>query len=211
MFPARRLAALGASTLLALGLTSAPAEAGLAVPVNCSQSPVELRWDDTTYDLNGTCGVVKVLADDVIVRMPTATELVVRGHRNTVVSKSLGTMVVRGRGHDLRTPSVRVLDVASPGTAVAVDGLAETTRLRGRGATVAADRVLTLRAPGRNNTLHTRRGYDATVGGDANTLRYRRLDSLVVTGDDNAVRVRRGETAVRDDGRGNRIAVARRG
>ena len=65
MSPARRLAALAAGLLVALGLTSVPAEAGLPVPVNCAQSPVELRWDDVTYDLNGTCGVVKVMADDV--------------------------------------------------------------------------------------------------------------------------------------------------
>ena len=211
MSPARPLAALGASLLLSLGLTSAPAGAGLPVPVSCAQSPVELRWDDVTYDLNGTCGVVKVLADDVTVQMPTATRLVVRGQRNTVVAKPIGTLVVRGGDHDLRTRSVRSLRVSSPGSRVSVAGLAEHARLAGRGATVTADRVLTLRAPGRHNTLRAERGVDATVGGDANTVRYLRLDSLVVTGDDNSVRVRRGETDVRNDGRGNRVTVDRRG
>ena len=210
MSSARRLTALGASLLVALGLTSAPAEAALPVPVNCAQSPVELRWDDVTYDLNGTCGVVKVLADDVTVQMPTATRLVVRGHRNTVVARPVGTLVVRGEDHEVRTPSVRSLTVASPGTRVAVAGLAERARLAGRRAVVTADRVLTLRAPGRHNELRAERGVDATLGGDANSVHYRRLDSLVVTGDDNAVRVRRGGTGVRDDGRGNRITVARR-
>jgi hypothetical protein len=209
--PARRLAVLAASLLVALGLTSVSAEAGLPVPVNCAQSPVELRWDDVTYDLNGTCGVVKVLADDVTVQMPTATRLVVRGHRNTVIAKTIGSVVLHGADHDLRTPSVRTLKVASPGSRVAVAGLVEHARLGGHRAIVTAERVLTLRAPGRHHTLRADRGVDATVGGDANTVRYLRLDALVVTGDDNSVRVRRGETGVRNDGRGNRITVARRG
>ena len=211
MSPARRLAALGASLLVALGLTSAPAEAGLPVPVNCAQSPVELRWDDVTYDLNGTCGVVKVLADDVTVQMPTATRLVVRGHRNTVVAQA-DRHAGRARRRP-RPPHALGADAEGrlPGSRVAVAGLAEHARLGGHGATVTADRVLTLRAPGRHNTLRAERGVDATVGGDANTVRYLRLDALVVTGDDNSVRVRRGETDVRNDGRGNRITVARRG
>ena len=211
MFPARLLATLATSTLLALGLTAAPADAGLAVPVNCSQSPVELRWDDTTYDLDGPCGVVKVLADDVVVRMPTATRLVVRGHRNTVVAKPVGRLVARGSHHDLRPASVRSLDVASPGTVVEAEGLVEDLRLARRGATVTSEQVYTLHAPGSHNTLRTGLGYDAAVGGDGNTVRYRRLDALVVRGDRNSVAVRRGATSVDDDGRRNHIRVARRG
>ena len=210
MFPARRLGTLAAGLLVATG-PSAPADAGLAVPVDCSGGPVEISTDDLTYDLDGTCGVVRVLADDVTVRMPTATRVVVRGHRNTVVSKSIGVLVVRGRHHEVRPVSVRHLRVASPGTAVEVEGLVETARLGRRGATVTADRVFTLRAPGNGNTLRAGSGYDASIGGNANTVRFRRLESLVVTGDDNAVRVRRGATAVRNEGRGNRISVARRG
>jgi len=210
VFP-RRLGTLTAGLLVATGLTSAPADAGVAVPVNCSSGPVEIRTDDLTYDLDGTCGVVRVLADDVTVRMPTATRVVVRGHRNTVVAKPIGVLVVRGRDQEVRPVSVRHLRVASPGTAVEVEGLVETARLGRRDATVTADRVFTLRAPGNGNTLHAGSGYDASVGGIANTVRFRRLESLVVTGDDNAVRVRRGETTVRNEGRGNRISVAHRG
>ena len=211
MFPARRLGTLAAGLLVATGLTSAPADAGVAVPVSCSSGPVEIRTDDLTYDLDGTCGVVRVLADDVTVRMPTATRVVVRGHRNTVVAKSIGVLVVRGRHHEVRPVSVRHLRVASPGTAVEVEGLVETARLGRRGATVTADRVLTLRAPGHHNTLRAGNGYDASVGGNANTVRFRRLESLVVTGDDNAAVVTRGSTAVRDSGSDNRIRVNRRG
>jgi len=207
----RRLTALAATLLVALGLGTVPAQAGLAVPVDCDGDPVVLRWDDLTYELRGTCGVVKVLADDVTVRMPTGRRVVVRGHRNTVVSKSLTTLVVRGRRHEVRPTSVQRLDVASRGSLVAVEGLLENARLGGRGATVRAERTSTLRVPGRHNTMRSRFGYDVTVGGNANRVRYRRLDALVVHGDDNLVRVRRGETSVRNDGHGNRIRVARRG
>ena len=210
MFPARLLAALTTGTLLALGPTAAPAVARVAVPVNCSHSPVELRWDDTTYELEGPCGVVRVLADDVVVRMPTATRLVVRGQRNDVVAKPVGRLVVRGGDHGIRVPSVRALDVASRGSLVETEGLVERLRLGGHGAAVTADRVYTLRAPGSHNSLRTRRGYDAGIGGDANTVHYRRLDALVVRGDHNAVSVRRGATSVRTSGRGNDVDVARR-
>ena len=210
MFPARRLGTLVVGLLAATALTTAPADAGPAVPVNCSGGPVEIRTDDLTYDLNGTCGVVRVLADDVVVRMPTATRVVVRGHRNTVVTKSVGTLGVQGRHHEVRTVSVQHLRVASPDTAVEIEGLVETARLGGRGARVTADRVSTLRVPGARNTLRTGHGFDASIGGNANTVRFRRLESLVVTGNDNAAGVRRGETSVRNDGRGNRISVARR-
>lgn len=211
MSPVRRPTALAAIVLLALGLTSAPADAGFGVPVDCSDSPVELRWDHVTYDLEGPCGVVKVLADDVTVRMSTATALVVRGRRNTVVSAPIGRLLVRGSHHDLRPASVQSLAVASRGTSVQVRGLVETARLGGRGATVTSDRVLTLHAPGARNVLRTGRGYDASVGGDHNTVRYRRLESLVLRGEDNSVRVRRGRTDVRDSGAGNHVTVARRG
>ncbi len=205
----RRLATVTASLLVALGLGSAPAEAGVAVPVDCSHRTVELRWDDVTYDLDGTCGVVRVLADDVVARIPTATRVVVRGHGNTVVTKSVDTLVVRGRQQEVRPTAARVLRVASPRTTVEVAGLVESARLGGRRTTLTADRVYAVRTPGAHNTLRTGRGYDASVGGDGNTLRYRRLDSLVVTGDDNSVGVRHGGTTVRDAGRGNRIRVQR--
>lgn len=205
-----RIGALAAG-LLVLGLTSAPADAEPAVPVNCSSGPVEITIDDLTYDLNGTCGVVRVLADDVTVRMSTATRLVVRGHRNTVVAKPVTRLVVLGRDHEVRTVSARHLKVASPGTAITVEGLVEAGRLGGRRATVTADRVSTLHVPGAHNTLRTGSGYDASIGGNTNTVRFRRLESLVVAGGDNRVRVSRGSTAVRNDGRGNHISVARRG
>ena len=205
----RRLATVTASLLVAVGLVTLPADAGPAVPVDCSHGTVELRWDDVTYDLDGTCGTVRVLADDAVVRIPTATRVVVRGHRNTVSASSVDTLVVRGRHQEVRPASARVLSVRSPGTHVEVRGLVETARLGGRRASVTADRVYTARTPGSHNTLRTGRGYDSTIGGDDNRLRYRRLDRLVVTGDDNAVRVRRGATHVRDEGRGNRVSARR--
>lgn len=213
MSPARRTAAAVLGLLAALspwwGLTP-PAAAATAVPVNCNRSPVEIRWDDLTYELDGTCGVVKVLADDVVVRMPTATRVVVRGARNTVVTKSLGRLVVRGHDQSVRPTSVRGLVVSSPGTTVEVDGLLEKARLAGRRTTVTADRAYTVHVPGHGNTLRARMGYDAGVAGDDNMLRYQRLDALTVSGDDNSVGVRRGATSVSVDGHRNRVRVARR-
>lgn len=206
----RRLATLTTSLLVALGLTAAPAEARLAVHVDCSHGPVELRWDDLTYELDGTCGRVRVLADDAVVRMPTATRVVVGGHRNTVRSKAVDTLVVRGRQHEVRPTSARVLQVASRGSVVEVEGLVEAARIGGRHARVTADRAYDVEVRGSHHTLRAGRGYDATVRGDHNRLRYRRLDQLALTGDGNAVRVRHGRTTVRDDGRDNRVS-ARRG
>ncbi|WP_432479138.1 DUF3060 domain-containing protein [Nocardioides sp. GXQ0305] len=207
----RRLATVTAGLLVALGLPAATAEAVLPLPVDCSHGPVELRWDGLTYDLDGTCGRVSVLADDAVVRIPTATRVVVRGHGNTVVTKSVDTLVVRGRNQEVRPAAVRVLRVASPRTTVAVEGLVESAQITARRATVTADRVSRARVPGSHNALRTTgRGYDASVGGDHNTLRYRHLDSLAVSGDDNSVRVRAGRTAVHDDGNRNRVRVRRR-
>lgn len=206
------LASVGVALGGALGGAVVPtAAAGVAIPVNCNRTPTELRLDDATYELRGTCGTVKVLADDVTVRMPTATRLVVRGHRNTVVSKSLGGLLVEGRHHDVRPTSVRTLTIASPGSTVAAEGLVETARLRGRGATLTAGTAYDVRVPGSHHTVRARQGYDVRVGGDDNGVRFRRLDSVVATGDDNSVAVRRGATSVRNTGDHNRIRVARRG
>ncbi len=221
MSPARRTAAR--RTAAALGLLAlvsplgpAPlaadsAAAAVTVPVNCDRNPVELRWDDTTYDLDGTCGTVRVLADDVVVRMPTAVRLVVRGEGNAIVSKSLGRLVVRGHDQEVRPVSVRSLSVDSPGSRVEVEGLLEKARVAGRRTTVTADRAATVRVPGHHNTVRAGHGYDARVPGDDNALAYRRLEALALSGDGNSVGVRRGATSVDDDGRGNRVRVARRG
>ena len=205
------VASLVAGLLAVTGLAAAPAPATVAIPVNCSSGPVELEWDDTHYDLEGNCGLVRVTASNATVSMPTAVRLVVRGRGNTVVSKPIDAMIVRGRGHDLRPVSVRALHLASPRSVVAVEGLVESARVRRSRSTLTARQVSELRVPGASHTVRARRGFDADLSGARNDVVFRRLDALVVQGDDNRVRVRRAATSVRNSGTGNRIRVNRRG
>lgn len=208
-----RLSRLATATVLALLATplfsGAPAHAEIVVPVDCENGDVTLTWDDTSYDLHGTCGEVRVLASNTHVTMPTATRLVVRGQDNVVTSKTLRELVVRGADHDVSAPSVRHLRLASPSSVVKVEGLVETALLRERRGTLTADQVSTLDVDGNRHVVRARRGYDARFEGDHNDVRFRRLEELVVVGAGNDGVVRRGETALRVRGSHNDIDVNR--
>lgn len=207
----RGVAAGLAGALVATSLLVAlPARGGVAIPVDCSTDTTVLRMDGVAYDLEGPCGVVKILADDAEVSMPTATDLVIRGHGNVVVAKPLTRVVVRGHHNRVSTPSARSLRIASPGSSVVVSGLLEKAVLDRRGATVRADQVTVLRIDGNGHRVRARRGYHARLEGNRNDLDYHRLGRLVVNGDHNEALVRRGRTAVRVDGDRNRIRVNRR-
>lgn len=212
--PIRGIAALAGALVgglvAALVLVAAPAQGQVAVPVNCSNGTVVLEWDDTTYDVDGTCGIVKVHADNTVVDMPSATRLVVRGQGNQVVAHPVDNVRVFGHDNRVELPSTRVLRLASPGSVVAVEGLVEVARLGRHGATLTADRIADARISGRGHDVRARRGVDAQIDGNRNQLALRRLDALVVVGDRNRVTVRRGETRVDVEGTGNRIRVARR-
>ncbi len=210
MLRSLRLAGVAIALTLATALAPAPAGAVGAIPVDCSNGPVELAWDDLSYDLEGTCGVVRVTASNATVRMPTATRLVVSGRGNTIDAKPVTTLRVLGRGHDIGVVSLTRAWLASPGTVVRVAGLVETARLARSRGTLTADQVSTLVVNGSGHLVRSLRGFDAEVAGNRSHLGYRRLESLVVTGDDNAVRVRRGGTQVDNTGSGNRIRVAHR-
>lgn len=208
--PSRLTAAL-VGLLCATGALAAPAASTVAIPVDCSDGPVELARDDLHYDLDGTCGVVRITASNATVSMPTGVRVVVRGTGNELDAKSLDTLVVRGRGHDVRPTSVRRMRLGSPASVVAVEGLVERALVGRHGSAVSAGQISSLDLRGRGHTVRSRRGFDAAVEGAGNEVAYRRLEELAVSGDRNRVRVRRGVTVVRDTGVGNRIRVARRG
>jgi hypothetical protein len=196
--------------LAAFVVVSSPAQAvPQGVPVACDDN-VTLRTDGITYDLQGTCGVVVVKASGTVVDVPSSRKLVVRGHDNAIDARPGDRLVVRGHDNRVAITSTRVLDAASPGSVVTVDGLVEEGRLAERGLTLRARQVTDLRVGGRGHDVTTRRGYDARVPGDRNAVRFRRLDTLGVSGDHNSVVVRRYATTVRDSGEGNTIRVNRR-
>lgn len=210
---AARTAALAttvATAVTASTLVAAPAQSDVAIPVSCNSDKVVIEWDDLSYELSGTCGVVVIEASNVHVTMPAAVRLVVKGRHNTIDAKPLTTLVVRGAGHDIATPTVRYLRMASPRTTLAVEGLVEDAELARRNGHVSADQITDLLVTGNAYDVHARLGYDARVEGDGNVLGYRRLEDLSVTGDHNSVVVRRGETSVRDRGSDNRVRVHER-
>lgn len=195
-----RLTRTIAATLTALtavvgvGLVSAPAYAELAVPVRCSDSSdreVVLRWDDMTYDVSGTCGRVRVAADNVTVTMSTARRLVVTGRHNQVTSKSLDRLVVRGRDNVVSPTSTRSLMVTGRAARVHVDGLLDVARVMTHGAVVTAGDAVELDVEGDRNRLRVGEAWTLRVDGDHNTGRFRRLDSRRVRGTGNRVVVRR--------------------
>lgn len=206
----RGTVALAGGLVAALVLVVAPAQGQVAVPVNCSNGTVVLEWDDTTYDVDGTCGIVKVHADNTVVDMPSATRLVVRGEGNRVTAHPVDNLRVFGHQNRVDLPSSRALRLASPDSVVVVEGLVEVARLGRRGATLTADRIIDARVSGRGHEVTARRGHDARIEGDRSRLALRRLEMLTVVGDRNRVEVRRGETEVAVDGDGNRIRVNRR-
>jgi hypothetical protein len=206
----RPLVALTAALAIAVTATAvagSPARADVAVPVSCSSDKVVIEWDDLSYDLNGTCGVVVVKASNVKVTMPAAVRLVVKGRHNTIDARPLTTLVVRGGGHDVATPSVRYLRMSSPRTTLAVEGLVEDAVLAGRNAHLGADQVSDLLVTGDDHDVRARRGYDSRIEGDGNQLAYRRLESVVLTGHHNRVDVRAGRTEVHDRGSDNRVRI----
>jgi hypothetical protein len=198
------LAALASTTTLASPASGAGSD--VAVPVSCSRDKVVIEWDDLSYDLSGPCGVVVIEASNVHVTMPTATRLVVDGRHNVVRSKPVTTLVLRGRDHDVRVPSVRRLRGGSPGTELAVDGLVEDARLMRRGTALTADRITGLVVRGDGHRVRSGHGYDARLVGDDNRVVYGRLEELTLTGDGNRVAVREGGTAVHDVGSHNRVS-----
>jgi hypothetical protein len=205
-------AALVAASLVAASVAvTAPARAaGLTVPVQCEiGAETVLAWDDVTYELRGTCGVVRVTADDAIVTMPAATQLVVEGSTNTVTAKSLYDLQVRGAGTTVTTPSITTLAVSGTGSTIAVEGLVERAELSSRGSSLTADTVNVLRLRGADSVT-ARTAYRTRITGSDNVVRFRRSDLLVVTGDRNSVVVERGRTTVRDRGAGNVLDLRRR-
>ena len=189
---------------------TAPANAGVPIPVSCSDGPVVIEWDDLTYDLDGTCGLVVIAADNTEVTIPAARTIVVRGEGNVVHAKPADRLRVLGSQQRVGVVSVRVLRVASPGSVVTVDGLAEEVSVAKRRADLRAGQISELVVDGRGHEVRARRGFTVRVPGSSSSLGFRRLETVRVSGDDNTVRVRRGRTQVTDTGDRNRIRVHRR-
>ena len=168
------LALLGA----AASLTALPAPvqaAGLPIPVDCTDRRVVLEWDGLTYDLQGTCGVVVVAADDTEVSVPAARMVVVRGEGNVVHAKPADRVRVLGRDQRVDVVSVRSLRVASPGSLVTVAGLAEEASVAKRRARLTADRLSELVVDGNHHTVRVRRGTTVVQNdGRHNTIRVHR-------------------------------------
>ncbi len=193
-----------APLLLATTLAAAPAQAdGLALPVQCELGEeTVLAWDDVAYDLRGTCGVVRVTADDATVTMPSATRLVVEGAGNAVIAKPLADLEVVGAGTTVTTPSVQNLTASGTGSSIEVAGLVEHAELTGTSTVLSADTINVLRLRGAD-TVSARKAFRTRITGSDNVLRLTRSDRLVLTGNRNAVTVARGRTTLRDRGEDN--------
>lgn len=210
----RTLAGLTAAGALALTpLTATPAQAlEAAIPLHCSadtDDELVIKWDNQRYDVQGTCGRVRITADGAQVTMSTAMRLVVDGVGNAVESKSVRRLVVRGGGHHVAPTSVKSLVMSADDSTVAVSGLLETARISSQGSNLRADKAHHVRVTGDQNQVGVRRGVRAVLAGDGNAALYRRLETLRVTGIQNLVRVRRGSTEVHST-RGNRVRVHHR-
>lgn len=201
--------AVAGGLLAVVAVLSSPAQAGVGIPTPCDDN-VTLRLDDVTYDLQGTCGTVRVEADDTVVNLPATQKLVVLGHGNTVHGRTIDHLVVKGHRQQVEASSVRDADVTSRRSTVEVDGLVEELLLARRGSSLDADQVTDAVVRGHRHEVRARRGYDARVPGNGTVLRYRRLDAVTVGGDDNRVVVRRGTTRVRDHGDDTTVRVHRR-
>ena len=193
-------------TLLALAATTAGAAvvpahaAGVALPVQCELgSETVLPWDDVTYDLRGTCGVVRITADDATVTMPAATRLILDGTGNTVTAKPLADVQVTGAGNSITAPTIQSLAVTGAGSTLAVSGLVERAELTSTTSTLTADTINVLRLRG-SDTVTARMAYRTRVTGSGSSLGLTRADRLVLTGDRNTVTVARGRTTLRDRG-----------
>lgn len=170
------------ATALSTGLVAAgaalpaPAQAtGLPIPVDCTDRRVVLEWDGLTYDLQGTCGVVVIAADDTEVSIPAARKVVVRGAGNVVHAKPADRVRVLGRDQRVDVVSVRALRVASPGSVATVTGLAEEASIAKRRARLTADRLSELVVEGHHHTVRVRRGTTVVRDdGRHNTIRVHR-------------------------------------
>ncbi len=198
------LSATLALTAAAAGLAAAPAHASiLAIPVQCELGDeTVLPWDDVTYDLRGTCGVVRLTGDRTTVTMPSATRLVVEGTGSTVTAKPLTDVRVTGAGNSITAPTIRSLTVAAAGSAVTVSGLVERAELMSSASSLTADTINVLRLRG-SDTVTARRAYRTRITGSDNTVGLTRADRLVLVGDRNTVTVARGRTTLRDRGDAN--------
>lgn len=207
----RTIAALLAPSLLASGLVAAPGHAaGITLPVQCELGrETVLSWDDVSYDLSGTCGVVRVTADDSTVTMPTATQLILDGTGNSVVAKPLSAVSIVGSGNSITTPTIQDLTVTGAGATVSVAGLVERAVLTSAASSLTADTINVLRLRGAD-TVGARKAYRTRITGSDNVLRLTRADRLVLTGDRNSVTVARGRTTLRDRGLANVLDLRRR-
>ena len=150
-----RISAAALATGVAGALLAAvPAQAGLAIPVNCEVDNVVLSQDDATYTLYGTCGNVTVTGDNVTVTdMPATRRLRVLGHGDTISAKPVDLVVLRGRDSQVTVRSARITRVASPGSTLRSPGLLETVRVPGNHGRVHAERLTTLVVDGDRNVV----------------------------------------------------------
>ncbi|HSU01375.1 MAG TPA: hypothetical protein VLK03_02410 [Nocardioides sp.] len=206
----RAIAPLVLSALLGGGAAAPVQAAAITMPVQCELgAETVLPWDDVAYDLRGTCGVVRVTADNSTVTMPSATRLVLDGAGNAVTAKPLAAVVIAGPGNSVTTPTIQDLSVTGASSTVAVTGLVELAVLGSSSSSLSADTVNVLRLRG-TDTVTARLAYRTRVTGSGNALRLTRADRLVLTGDRNAVTVARGRTTLRDRGEANVLDLRRR-
>lgn len=204
-FPRHALSSiLLALTATAVSGAAVPAHAaGLVVPVQCELgAETVLPWDDVAYDLRGTCGVVRITADDATVTMPAATRLLVEGTGNTVTAKPLAEVQVTGAGNSITAPTIRTLAVTGAASSVAVSGLVERAEVTSSASTLTADTINVLRLRG-SDTVTARKAYRTRITGAGNAVALTRADRLVLTGDRNTVTVAQGRTTLRDRGADN--------
>ncbi|MGH3347078.1 MAG: hypothetical protein ACRDO4_08850 [Nocardioides sp.] len=168
--------ALTSGLVVAGAALPTPAQAtGLPIPIDCSDRRVVLEWDGLTYDLQGTCGVVVIAADDTEVSIPAARKVVVRGEGNVVHAKPADRVRVLGRDQGVDVVSVRALRIASPSSVVTVTGLAEQASVGERRARLTADRLSELVVEGHHHTVRVRRGTTVVRNdGRHNTIRVHR-------------------------------------
>lgn len=213
----KRTSRTTAALLLLLGAAGtaagvpAPAHSdAVALPVQCELGrETVLAWDDLAYDLRGTCGVVRVTADDATVTMPAATELILEGTGNAVTAKPLVAVHLAATGNSVSTPSIQTLTVTGGGSTVTVTGLVERAELSSTSSSLSAGTINVLRLRG-SDSVRAGKTYRTRITGSDNLLAVTRADQLVLTGDRNSATVTQGRTTVRDRGRDNVLDLRRR-
>lgn len=187
------VAALTVAVTLLGGALVSPAASQVTVPVNCdadNDDVILLKWDDVHYDLSGTCGHVRVTASGATVDMPTGRLVEVLGTGNTVRTKSLDRLVVKGARHRVEPTTARVLRIRGRST-VAAEGLVERVVVTGNGARLSAREIHLLRVDAHRTTTRARKAWTVRIDGRGNTARFRLLDRLSVDGRRNTVRWQR--------------------